>query len=605
MQQDIRNVAIIAHVDHGKTTLVDNMLKQSGSVKDVKNLTERVMDSNDQEKERGITILAKCTSIEWNDLRINIVDTPGHADFGGEVERILSMVDGVVLLVDAAEGPMPQTKFVLTKALKLGLKPIVLINKIDRQDARVDEVLDEILELFIVLDATSEQLDFPVIYASGRSGWAVKDLEDERKDLAPLFETIASYIPSPYVQDDPAFRMLVTMREYNSYLGRVLTGRIMSGSVKCNQQVKVLNTESKLMENSKVTKILAFRGLEKVSLDYAYAGDIISIAGFEKASVTDTICDPSVEEALFALPIDPPTLSITVSVNDSPLAGTEGSKLTSSMIGERLAKEMENNVAITITQNESKEAFEVAGRGELQLGVLIESMRREGFELSISRPKVLFVTQDGQKLEPAEEIQVDVDDEFVGVVMQSMAQRKAEMVDTRASGGGKTRITFHGPSRGLIGYHSQFLSETRGTGLMNRSFLGYRPYYGKISGRRNGVLISNDQGEATAYDLFNLLDRGKMCISPGQKVYAGMIVGEHNRENDLEVNVLKGKKLSNVRAAGKDEAIRLPPPTPMTLEWSMSYIQDDERVEVTPHSIRLRKEYLDPNERKKRSRSSE
>ncbi|WP_375332747.1 MULTISPECIES: translational GTPase TypA [unclassified Candidatus Tisiphia] len=602
----IRNIAIIAHVDHGKTTLVDNMLKQSGTFRENQAVAERAMDSNDLERERGITILAKCTSLMWENIRINIVDTPGHADFGGEVERILTMVDGVVLLVDSSEGTMPQTKFVLSKALKLGLKPIVVINKIDRPDRRVSEVVDEVFELFMALEATNEQLDFPIIYASGRSGWASLHLEDQQKDLSPLFDLIVSHVPAPVADSSLPFSMLVTTREYNSYFGRVFTGLVQSGTVKINQNVKVLNRDNMVIENARISKILSFRGLERVAVDVAYAGDIIAIAGIQNATVADTICDPEIMIALPSLPIDPPTLSMTFGVNDSPLAGREGSKLTSRVLGDRLMREIESNVAIHVSQTEEKDAFQVAGRGELQLGILIETMRREGFELSISRPRVLFKEDEqGKRLEPIEEIQVDVDDDFVGVVVKSLAIRKAEMTDMRPSGGGKTRVTFLGPSRGLIGYHGQFLTETRGTGVMNRVFHSYGSYKGVIEGRRNGVLISNGDGESVAYALWNLEERGKMFINPNELVYQGMIIGEHNRDNDLEVNPLKAKQLSNVRASGKDEAMRLIPPVIMTLEQSISYIQNDERVEVTPKSIRLRKAVLNPNDRKRSERRNE
>jgi GTP-binding protein len=603
----IRNIAIIAHVDHGKTTLVDNMLKQSGTFRANQAVAERAMDSNDLERERGITILAKCTALMWNDIRINIVDTPGHADFGGEVERILSMVDGVVLLVDASEGPMPQTKFVLSKALNLGLKPIVVINKIDRDDQRIGEVIDEVFELFVALEANNDQLDFPIVYASGRAGRAsltfddkINPLDNLADDLAPLFDLIVQHVPTPAADDKAPFSMLVTTREYNSFFGRVLTGRVQSGTVKINQNVKVLNRENKVLETGRITKILAFRGLERIAIDEATAGDIIAVAGVENANVADTICAPEVTKAVPSLPIDPPTLSMTFSVNDSPLAGSEGTKVTSSLIGARLMRELESNVALKVTETAEKNAFQVAGRGELQLGILIETMRREGFELSISRPEVLFQTDEkGNKQEPMEEIQVDVDDDYVGVVVKSLALRKAEMTDMRPSGGGKSRVTFIGPSRGLIGYHSQFLTETRGTGIMNRIFHGYADYKGAIEGRRNGVLISNGDGAAVAYALWNLEERGKMFINPSDKVYRGMIIGEHNRDNDLEVNPLKAKQLSNVRASGKDEAIRLTPPVLLTLEQAISYIENDERVEVTPKSIRLRKAMLDPNDRKR------
>lgn len=596
----IRNIAIIAHVDHGKTTLVDNMLKQSGTFRANQAVADRAMDSNDLERERGITILAKCTSIMWKEICVNIVDTPGHADFGGEVERILTMVDGVVLLVDSSEGTMPQTKFVLAKALKLGLKPIVVINKIDRPDRRVSEVVDEVFELFMALDANDEQLDFPIIYASGRAGWAASNLEDEQKDLSPLFDLIVGHVPEPIADPEAPFAMLVTTREYNPYFGRVLTGRIYSGTVKINQTIKVLNRENNVIENGRVSKILSFRGLERIPVEFANAGDIIALAGVQNANVADTICALEITEALPSLPIDPPTLSMTFGVNDSPLAGREGSKLTSRVIADRLMREIESNVAIRITETAEKDAFEVAGRGELQLGILIETMRREGFELSISRPRVLFQNDEkGNKQEPIEEIQIDVDDEFVGVVVKSLSLRKAEMIDMRPSGGGKTRVTFLGPSRGLIGYHGQFLTETRGTGVMNRIFHSYGPYKGAIEGRRNGVLISNGDGEAVAYSLWNLEDRGKMFIHPNESVYLGMIIGEHNRDNDLEVNPLKAKQLSNVRASGKDEAMRLVPPVILTLEQAISYIEEDERVEVTPKSIRLRKAMLHPNDRKR------
>ena len=597
---DIRNIAIIAHVDHGKTTLVDSMLKQSGTFRSNQEVAERAMDSNDLERERGITILAKCTSLTWKDTRINIVDTPGHADFGGEVERILSMVDGVILLVDSAEGVMPQTKFVLSKALRLGLRPIVLINKIDRPDGRASEVVEEVFELFIALDATEAQLDFPIIYASGRSGWAATSLEGERKDITPLFDLILQHVEAPKCNIDAPFSMLITTREYNSYLGRIFTGRINSGTIKPNQNVKVLSHDGKVLENGRVSKILAFRGLERTPIEEAHAGDIIALAGIQNATVGDTICAPEVTEAISSIPIDPPTLAINFAANDSPLAGKEGSKLTSNMLRDRLLREIEGNVAIRITESSNKDTFEVAGRGELQLGVLIETMRREGFELSISRPRVLFKTDEqGKRLEPIEEIQVDVDNEFVGVVVSSLSSRKAEMTDMQPSGGGKTRITFLGPSRGLIGYHGQFLTETRGTGVMNRVFHDYAPYRGAIEGRRNGVLISNSDGEAVGYALWNLEERGKMFIKPGEKVYQGMIIGEHTRDNDLEVNPLKAKQLSNVRSVTKDEAIRLTPPLIMTLEQAISYIEDDELVEITPKSIRLRKAMLDPNSRKR------
>jgi GTP-binding protein len=602
----LRNIAIIAHVDHGKTTLVDNLLKQSGTFRANQAVAERAMDSNDLERERGITILAKCTSVNWNNYRINIVDTPGHADFGGEVERILSMVDGVVMLVDAAEGPLPQTKFVLGKALKLGLQPIVLINKIDRQDARPEEVLNEVFDLFVALDADEKQLDFPIIYASGRNGWAVLDLKDERTSLTPLFEKIVNHVPAPKQKSEGAFSMLVTTLEYDPYLGRILTGRVETGVAKVNMPIRVLNQASEQVEQGRISKLLTFKGLERVPVDQAEAGDIVAIAGLEKGTVADTICALEINEPIKAQPIDPPTLAMTFSINDSPYAGQEGTKLTSRVLRDRLMKESEGNVAIRITQTPDGDAFEVAGRGELQLGVLIETMRREGFELSISRPRVLYKNdpETGQRLEPIEEIVVDVDEEFTGAVVEALSMRKAEMQDMFPSGGGKTRIVFHGPSRGLIGFHGQFLTITRGTGVINRLFHNYGPYKGTIDGRKSGVLISNSTGEAVAYALWNLEERGIMFVEPGAKVYEGMIIGENSRDNDLEVNPLKAKQLSNVRASGKDEAIRLTPPKIMSLEQAITYIQDDERVEVTPKSIRIRKAILDPNDRKRFERSS-
>ncbi|MES2608473.1 MAG: translational GTPase TypA [Pseudomonadota bacterium] len=602
----LRNLAIIAHVDHGKTTLVDALLKQSGTFRANQNVAERAMDSNDLERERGITILAKCTSILWEDIRFNIVDTPGHADFGGEVERILSMVDGVVLLVDAAEGPMPQTKFVLSKALKLGFKPIVVINKIDRSDARQDEVLEEIFDLFIALDANDAQLDFPVLYASGRAGWAVTELVDERKDLQPLFKKISEHIQAPVSGEGP-FSMLVTTREYDPYLGRVLTGRIHSGVAKLNSSIKVLSHEGNLVETGRISKLLSFRGLDRTPVEEASAGDIVVIAGLQVANVSDTICATEISVPLPAQPIDPPTLAMTFSVNDSPLAGREGTKVTSRIVGERLMREAEGNVALKITETAEKDGFEVAGRGELQLGVLIETMRREGFELSISRPRVIYKRDPitDERLEPIEEVQIDVDDEYVGSVVESMSLRKAELKDMRPSGGGKTRIIFHAPSRGLIGYHGSFLTETRGTGIMSRVFHAYAPYRGAIEGRRNGVLISNGAGDSVDYALWKIEDRGTLFIGGGVPIYEGMIIGENSRENDMEINALRAKQLTNVRASGKDEAIRLAPPRLMSLEQAIAYIQDDERVEVTPKSIRLRKAFLDPNDRKREERKSE
>ncbi|MFA5041804.1 MAG: translational GTPase TypA [Bdellovibrionales bacterium] len=601
----LRNIAIIAHVDHGKTTLVDQLLKQSGTFRANQQVAECAMDSNELERERGITILAKCTSIMHGDLRINIVDTPGHADFGGEVERILSMVDGVVLLVDSAEGPLPQTKFVLSKALAIGLRPMVVINKIDRNDARPHQVHDEIFDLFAALDATEEQLDFPTLFASGRNGWAVEKMGDEPKDLTPLFDLITRHVPEPKVDPTAPFKLLATILEGNPYLGRLLTGRIESGVVKANMQIKALSHDGKLIEQGRVTKILAFRGLERVPVDEASAGDIVAIAGMDKATVSDTLCDPSVGEPLHARPIDPPTIAMTFSVNDSPLAGTEGEKVQGRVIRERLLREIESNVAIRMTESEDNDAFEVAGRGELQLGILIETMRREGFELSISRPRVLYKTIDGQRQEPIEEVVIDVDDAYTGTVVNEMSERKAEMTDMRPSGGGKTRLVFLAPSRGLIGYYGDFLSDTRGTGIMNRLFHGYAPYKGAIAARRTGVMISNGQGDAVPYAMWKLEERGPMMITPGTKVYEGMIIGEHSKSNDLDVNVLEGKKLTNIRTTSKDEAVRLTPPMILTLEKAIAYIADDELVEVTPKSIRLRKRYLDPLTRKRMARQAE
>jgi GTP-binding protein len=600
----LRNIAIIAHVDHGKTTLVDRLLQQSGAFRDNQRVAERAMDSNDLERERGITILAKVTSILWQGTRINIVDTPGHADFGGEVERILGMVEGALVLVDAAEGPLPQTKFVVSKALKMGLKPIVVINKVDRADARPTEVVNEVFDLFASIDASDEQLDFPILYGSAKEGWmaaAPEGPKDAR--MRPLFDLVLSHVAPPHVEEGP-FRLLGTILEANPYLGRVVTGRITSGTIVPNQMVKVLDHDGRLVDQGRVSKVLAFRGLERVGLDSASAGDIVSIAGLPDATVAQTICAPEVTEPLPAQPIDPPTLSMTFRVNDSPLAGTEGDKVTGRMIRDRLLREGEGNVALRITESEERDSMEVAGRGELQLGILIETMRREGFELSVSRPKVLFRRDEtGGLLEPIEEVVIDLDAEHSGIVVQKLSERRAELVEMRPSGGGRQRLVFYVPTRGLIGYQGELLTDTRGTGIMNRLFHAYAPYKGEIQGRRNGVLISTEAGEAVAYALWNLEDRGPMMIDPGVRVYAGMIVGEHTRDNDLEVNVLKGKKLTNIRTTSKDEAVRLTPPIRMTLERALAYIQDDELVEVTPKSIRLRKRYLDSNDRKKAERA--
>ena len=602
----LRNVAIIAHVDHGKTTLLDRLLQQSGAFRENQRVAERAMDSNDLERERGITILAKVTSLPWRDIRINIVDTPGHADFGGEVERILNMVDGALVLVDAAEGPLPQTKFVVSKALKVGLRPIVVINKVDRSDARPRAVVNEVFDLFAALDAGEEQLDFPILYGSAKEGWMAASPEGPKdQGMTPLFDLVTRHVAEPPTEGGP-FRMLGTILEANPYLGRLITGRIRSGTVKPNQAVKVLDRDGNLIEDGRVTKALAFRGLERTGVDEASAGDIVAIAGLPEATVAHTICAPEVIHPLPAQPIDPPTLAMTFRINDSPLAGTEGDKVQSRVIRERLLREAEGNVALRVSESTEKDSMEVAGRGELQLGILIETMRREGFELSVSRPKVLLERNaDGDLLEPVEEVVIDVDEEHTGVVVQKLSERKGEMIEMRPSGGGRVRLVFHAPTRGLIGYQGELLTDTRGTAVMNRLFHGYDAYRGEIVGRRNGVLISNDQGEAVAYALWNLEDRGPMMIEPGWKVYRGMIVGEHTRGNDLEVNVLKGKKLTNIRTHAKDEAVRLIPPIQMTLEKALAYITDEELVEVTPKAIRLRKKLLDPNERKKDERRKE
>jgi len=604
---DLRNIAIIAHVDHGKTTLVDELLKQSGAFREGQQVTERAMDSNDIERERGITILAKCTSVAWHGTRINIVDTPGHADFGGEVERILSMVDGVVLLVDAAEGPMPQTKFVTSKALRLGLRPIVVLNKVDKPDAEPDRALNEVFDLFANLDADEDQLDFPVLYASGRAGWATTELDAPREDLKPLFELVVAHVPAPRqaAQAAEPFRMLATTLEADPYLGRLLTGRIEQGSIRPGVTLKALSRDGAEVERFRVSKVLASRGLARQPIDAAEAGDIVALAGMTKSTVSDTLCDLSLDTPLPAQPIDPPTISVTFGINDSPLAGRDGGKVQSRVIRERLLREAESNVAIRVTDTPGGDAYEVAGRGELQMGVLIENMRREGFELSVSRPRVLMRDADGERLEPVEEVTVDVDDEFSGVVVDKLSQRKGELVEMRPSGHGKTRIIAHVPSRGLIGYHGEFLTDTRGTGVLNRVFHEWAPWRGTVPGRRAGVLISMEDGDSVAYALWNLEDRGKLFIGSGEKVYQGMIIGEHSRENDLEVNPLKGKKLTNIRAAGKDEAVVLTTPVRHSLEQAIAYIDDDELVEVTPKAIRLRKRHLDPHERKRASRTSQ
>ncbi|SEM45567.1 GTP-binding protein [Loktanella fryxellensis] len=604
---DIRNIAIIAHVDHGKTTLVDELLKQSGVYRANEATTERAMDSNDIERERGITILAKCTSVEWKGTRINIVDTPGHADFGGEVERILSMVDGVVLLVDAAEGPMPQTKFVTSKALALGLRPIVVLNKVDKHDAEPDRALDEVFDLFAALDANDQQLDFPAMYASGRSGWCDMELDGPRENLDALFDMVLKHVPMPAQISRRAepFQMLATTLSADPFIGRILTGRVEAGTLRAGETVKALNRDGEKLEQFRVSKILAFRGLQQTAIDVAEAGDIVTLAGMSKATVADTICDPSVDTAIPAQPIDPPTITVTFGINDSPLAGRDGKKVQSRVIRERLMRESEVNVAIKIADTPTGDAFEVSGRGELQMGVLIENMRREGFELSISRPQVIYQTIDGVRHEPLEEVTIDVDDEYTGAVVEKLTgPRKGDLLEMKPAGAGKTRIIAHVPSRGLIGYHGEFLTDTRGSGVLNRLFHGWTPHKGPIQGRRQGVLISMENGTSVSYALWKLEDRGKFFIGAQEAVYTGMIIGEHTRENDLEVNPLKGKQLTNVRASGTDEAVRLTTPVTLTLEQAIAYIDDDELVEVTPNAIRLRKRYLDPHERKRHSRAS-
>jgi len=604
MSKNIRNIAIIAHVDHGKTTLIDSILKQIGMFRSNEEIGERIMDSGDLEKERGITILAKPTSIKWNGVKINIIDTPGHADFGGEVERILCMADGVILLTDASEGPMPQTKFVLGKALSQGLKPIVIINKVDKKDSRADVVLDEVFDLFVTLNANEDQLDFPILYASGKNGWCVNDLKDKKENLHPLLDLIIEHVPAPKINSETSFSFLATLLSYDTYVGRCLIGKVESGNAEVNKIVKAINLNQKLVEKGKLTKLFSFEGNKRIPVNEIIAGDIVCIAGLTNASVSDTICDNLVSKPIKSSPIDPPTMSITITVNNSPFAGQEGKKVTSNNIRERLLAEAETNVAITFSENENKDAFEIGGRGELQLGVLIETMRREGFELSVSRPKVLFKTEKNIKLEPVEEVVIDVDESFSSTVISSMNNRKSEMVDMKTSSA-KTRIIFKSPSRGLIGYQSQFLTETKGTGILNRIFHSYEPFKGEFKEKRNGSLISTETGQAVAYAIFNLQDRGVMYIKPQTKVYTGMVVGEHNKENDLEINVLKGKQLTNVRASGSDKAVTLVPPVKMTLEQMISFIRDDELLEVTPMNLRLRKKYLDSNERKREKKLNE
>ena len=604
---DIRNIAIIAHVDHGKTTLVDQLLRQSGSFREHQQVAERAMDKNDLERERGITILAKCTSVVWKDSRINIVDTPGHADFGGEVERILGMVDGAIVLVDAAEGVLPQTKFVVGKALARGIKPIVVVNKVDRQDARADEVHVEVFDLFAALGANDDQLDFPMLYASGRQGWADTELDGPKKDLSPMFDLVMRHVPPTRLDSEAPFAMVASILDYDNFLGRVLTGRVEQGRARLNMPVKVLRADGSTVETGRLTKLMGYRGLDRVQVDEVEAGDIVAVAGLTDATVPDTVGAPELAGPLEAIPVDPPTLAMTFRVNDGPLGGKEGKKVTSRQIRDRLFREADGNVAIKITESNEADAFEVAGRGELQLGVLIEQMRREGFELTIGRPRVLTRKNEetGEREEPFEEVLVDVDEPYAGVVVEKLSRRKAQMQDMRPSGGGKVRLTFSMPSRGLIGYHGEFLTDTRGSGIMNRLFAGYQPWAGPLEGRRNGSLISTEGGEAIHYALFYIQERGTLFVDPGDKVYVGLILGEHSRGSDLEVNPIKEKKLTNIRAAGKDDAMLLIPPRRMSLEQAIAYIEDDELVEVTPRAVRLRKRHLDPHERKRAERRSE
>ena len=597
--KNIRNIAIIAHVDHGKTTLIDSMLRQTGLFRENEKIEDRLLDSGDIEKERGITILAKPTSIEWKQFKINIIDTPGHADFGGEVERVLCMADGVILLIDAAEGPMPQTKFVLGKALIQGLKPIVVINKIDKKDGRPEEVLDEVFDLFISMEANDEQLDFPILYASGKNGWCVKDLNDEKNNLYCLFDLILKHVPGPVSKKNKDFAMLATLLDSDPFLGRCLVGKIDSGKAKVNNLVKVIDLNGNVIENGRLTKLFTFKGTKRIPVDEVFAGDIICIAGLTKCSVSDTICNSSINLPIKSTPIDPPTMSITITVNTSPFAGQDGDKITSNMLRKRLINESESNVAITFKENDSRDSFEIGGRGELQLGVLIETMRREGYELNVSRPKVLYKFKEEKKFEPIEEVIIDLDQEFSSNVINALNMRKSLMINMKNTGKGKTRIIFKSPSRGLIGYQSQFMTETKGTGVINRVFNGYEEFKGDILEKRNGALISKETGSAVAFAIFNLQERGIMFVEPQTKIYKGMVVGENSRENDLEINLLKGKQLTNIRASGSDKAITLIPPLKMSLEQMISYIREDELLEVTPKNLRLRKKLLDPHLRKK------
>ncbi len=606
MTISIRNITIIAHVDHGKTTLIDNLMKQSGSFRENEVVDERLMDSGELEKERGITILAKPASINWKDSRINIIDTPGHRDFAAEVERVLSMADGALLLIDSAEGVMPQTKFVLAKALKQGLKPIVVINKLDKADQRADEVLNETFDLFVSLDANEEQLDFPVIYASGRSGWASNEIDGPRENLNPLLDLVIDHVKPAEFDKSKPFAMLSTLLYADSFLGRSLVGRISQGTAKANQQIKAINLDGEKVDEGRLTKIFRYEGTKKVPIEVGEAGDIVVIAGLEKANVADTICDTEVDTPIQATPIDPPTMSIKITVNSSPLAGTEGKKLTSTQIRERLVQEAQNNVGISFSENENKDSFEISGRGELMLEILLTQMRREGFEMTVSPPRVLFQkNENGEKLEPIEEITMDLDEEFSSKVIDSMNKRKGKLIDLKDTGKNKKRLIFHAPTRGLMGYTSRFLTLTKGTGVINRIFHSYGKFEGDMEGRRNGALISMEQGKAVAFAIYNLQARGEMFVTHNDPVYSGMIVGLSPKPGDMIINVMKGKKLTNMRTQGTDENVVLTPVRKMSIAEQLSMLNSDEALEITPNSCRLRKAVLDPHERKKLSKLSE
>ena len=604
MSNNIRNITIIAHVDHGKTTMIDNLMKQSGSFRENEVVYERLMDSGELEKERGITILAKPASINWKDSRVNIIDTPGHRDFAAEVERVLSMADGALLLIDSAEGVMPQTKFVLAKALKQGLKPIVVINKLDKADQRANEVLDETFDLFVSLDANEEQLDFPVLYASGRSGWASKEVDGPRENLHPLLDLIIEHVKPAELDKTKPFAMLSTLLYADSFLGRSLVGRISQGTAKANQPIKAINLKGEKVDEGKLTKIFRYEGTKKVPIEIGEAGDIVVIAGLEKANVADTICDPELNEPIPATPIDPPTMSITISVNSSPLAGTEGKKLTSTQIRDRLVSEAQNNVGITFSQNANVDSFVISGRGELMLEILLTQMRREGFEMTVSPPKVLYQKDDaGNKLEPIEEITVDLDEEYSSKIIDSMNRRKGKLLDLKDTGKNKKRLVFHAPTRGLMGYTSRFLTLTKGTGVINRIFHGYGKFEGEMDGRKNGALISMSTGKAVAFAIFNLQARGEMFVTHNDPVYEGMIVGLTPKPGDMIINVMKGKQLTNMRTQGTDENVVLTPVRQMSIAEQLSMLNTDEALEITPKSLRLRKAILNPHDRKKSEKS--